>query len=51
LLELLAWATSLRPLNTATEGRLAVTAVTFERDLSHIVLWAPLLGFESLTRD
>jgi hypothetical protein len=35
LLELLAWVTSLRPMNTAREGRLAVTAITFERDSSH----------------
>jgi len=34
-------------MNTAREGRLAVTAITFERDSSHIVVWALLLGLNS----
>jgi hypothetical protein len=36
-------------MNTATQGSLAVTAVTLERDSSHIFLGAQLLGLELLT--
>ena len=32
------------PINTAKEGPLAVTAITYERDSSHIVIQAALLG-------